>query len=273
MELSYKLFLSDGGVKAPVYFITKNHFIMPKLVVIKPIDKHSWGDLRISGVHKDSKGKNIFDEDLQPDGKIAPRTVTFMGTGIMLDLENPEHEKMFKVATETKGGKPFFTPLPNGSRGALQRFKIENIEEESNKYLEARERKVELDTFINNISKDEKALRRFALIFGLKGSVSTIKANLYKMAEDNHSRPKLAAMSLHHDRILIELIYTALDAGSAGNKTGMWKDGKDLYYWNEIPLALGLYETVAFLKQEKNAQLYQALKDSFIGEEQKKKKE
>jgi len=232
------------------------------LVVVKPIHKHVWGDFTVSGALKGKDKKPIWDEDLQADGKtIAPRTVAFSGTGILLDLENEEHQKMYKLMTEEKACAPRFLPNPNGSKNATQRFTIENVIEKATTYLASRERKAEVETFITTVAKDEGALKRFALCFGLKGDVSVIKANLYQMIDSDKLRPKLAELINNIDRPMIELVNVALSEGDSANKKGLTKDGREMFFWNEIPLALGMNELIAYLKNEKNADLYAAIKE------------
>lgn len=238
---------------------------MANLVIIEPIDPQSWGDLQVRGAIKGTNGHAIFKEDnYVKDGvnKVKARTIAISGTGVLLDMDDPEQVLVLKAIKEDKGVAPFFTPQPNGARGSKQRFTIKNISDDANSYLDSRERKVAVDTFIANISKDEQQLRKFGLIFGLKGQANIIKAALYKMAEDDQKRPELAKMSQHFDRVMIETIYTCLDAGNKNEKKGLWQDSRKMFYWYETPLAIGLDGTIAYFKDKKNEDLYKAMKES-----------
>ncbi len=248
---------------------------MAELVVIEPIDKQERGkmsqtgvisgDLTVRGVMKNKAGKLIFPEDfvvVNGEKKPKGRTMTFPGQGFMLDLSDPEQKGIYTAIMEDKGCSPKFLPKPDGSRGSSQRFQVKSLVDDAKKYLESRDRKVELDGFIAKISKDEKELRRFALIFGLSGDKDVIKANLYKMADDDKKRGELAKMAGHIDRVMIELIHASLAAGSKNEKKGLWQDGKKMFYWYETPLAINMEGVMAYFKDKDNEDLYKALKDS-----------
>lgn len=234
---------------------------MGKFVTIVPLDDRIFGDFSYSGVvHKFS------DRKVEIAKYLGVRSFNMPGMGCLLNLEDPDEKKMYDCITEGYELRPFFIGNPNGSRGSSQRFKIEDQQADATAYLENRKKKKELEKFIDGLK--DKRLMNFGMIMGLSGSEEMVRSQLLMMldSEDEKDREKLSKYVYHKDRNILELLHIARAEGKPSEKQGVYKTGQGLYYFNDIPMGLGEDAAIAFLKADKNSEIYQALKDAYFRE-------
>lgn len=230
-------------------------------VTIIPLDERIFGDFSYSGeVHKESSRKTKIASYL------GAKSFNMPGMGCILNLDDPEEKMMYDCITEGYELKPFFVGKPDGTRGSSQRFKIEDQQADAAAYLANRKKKKELEKFIDGLK--DKRLMNFALIMGLSGSEEMVRSQLLMMldSDDDREREKLAKYVYHKDRNILELLHVAKLEGKPTEKQGVYKTGQGLYYFNDIPMGLGEDAAVAFLKADKNSEIYQALKDAYFRE-------
>lgn len=233
---------------------------MKKIVAIEPFPTDKvYGDFSYSGdVHKMNGGKKE-----KFDSFLGAQALNISGLGCILDLDDPDQERIYKAITEGLEIKHAFSYKTDGKRGASQRFRIRDEEKEVEEFIKLRSSKKKLEEDIDAMKESGK-LKNFALVLGVSGSENVVYANVLKMLDTPEGIKKVSKYINHNDRQVIELIHLAISKGNANEKEGVWKAKNEMYYINDVPMGLGLDQAVAFLKKEENANLYQALKDSIL---------
>jgi hypothetical protein len=207
---------------------------------------------------------------LTKNGKVVEHWPVYLGAekfvvdghGVILNLEKPEDMIFYEIITESDQMRNRFSMGKAGTRKQGTRFYIENAEADSKAYLVEREEKANVDSFINNL--DEGQAKRFALAIGIKGSFTHVKASLFRLAESTDGRKKLSAFIHNKSRAMIETIFEAMQYGDPANKKGLYKDGRGVFFWNDSPLGLGQDQTVAYLQQPEQSDLYNGIKQSLL---------
>jgi hypothetical protein len=217
----------------------------------------TWGNIGRAGAFtKKVNGKTVVIDDKT----YMTDSLTIGGMGMLLNLENDEHKKLYEIFTESEQWKGVVATSKD-KRENSERFYIENPQEEAVKYLEDSTRKDELIVQLHSL-KDEQ-LPRFALMFGLAGTKEIVRANLRQMTETAEGRRKLTEIMLSPDRNMMELLAVAEHQGNAEKQEGLWKTPQGVYMWNKTAIGVGKDSLLAFFKDKKNTELYNALKEKY----------
>lgn len=231
------------------------------IVAIEPFEGDKvFGDFSYSGeITKLNNGKREVIASF-----VGANAFNISGLGCILDTNDENDALLLKCIQEGREIASFFNYKPDGTRGASQRFRIRDNEAEAKAYIKRREEKKAVEDFIETLKNSGK-LKGFGLIFGLSGSEGIVYANLLKMCDEPNERKKLAKHVYHNDRAMIELIHLAMQDGDQANQKGVYRQPNGMYYINDVPMGLGIDQTVSFLKKEE--EIYQALKENYLKQE------
>lgn len=189
------------------------------------------------------------------------RSFTLNGDGVVLNLA---HEENWKTADIILGPNPGIRAWFNPAAKLLYRFDILDIRKEAEEYLKNDELKTDYKSQVVKLKDME--LKTIGFMFRLGNEPKTIKAGLYKLIDGTaEQRSKVGKFLMNSDRLLLMYVYFALKQGDAANKSGLYNNGKDLFYFNDSPIGLGEENLIAFLKKEteESQVIYALLRDEY----------
>lgn len=208
------------------------------------------GNASFSGTLIDAEGK---------EHKFKGRKIfTLPGDGIVLDLSK-ESDRVIDAILRSKVLKPWFTP----SAKFRYRFDRVDLVADADEYLANDEIKTDYKSQVLKLKPTE--LVTLGYIFRLGNDPKMIKTGLYKLIDNEATRAKVGKVLLNSDKLLLMYANFALKNGDAGNKTGLWKTSKDLFYWNNTVIGLGEGNLLAWLKKdgEDSQSVYAIIKQEY----------
>lgn len=216
-----------------------------------------WGHRSVSA-HFTIGGKKV------EDWNFMGSNFTINGAGMILDMTNYEHRKIYAIITKADQLKGVVSTIKD-KRVAGNRFYIDNPEKEMAAYLEGAERQDEYNDIVRSLS--DRELEICGLWFSIKGTNQFIKASLRKMNETEEGRKKFGSFMLNSDKEFLQLIAVAEERSkpTAGNKEGLYQTANGVYYWNTTAIGAGKEQVVLYLK--KNTDLYREMRNMFMGAE------
>lgn len=217
---------------------------MPTLIRIKPKKKVTLNGKKNSQVF----GDRVFSGRISDvNGKIheyvGSKPFVINGDGVFLDLDKPEDKLFYDICMGATIRKVF-----NSNAGLNYRFDIENLAKEMDDYLKDDETKTELKAIVMKMKGLE--LRTLGFFFAIRGSDNTIKGSLYKLIDDKKTTDKVGRFLLHKNRHLLNYVYNALDRGNEGEKQGLYKSERGIYYFNSSAIGNSEDEVLGYLKGE-----------------------
>jgi hypothetical protein len=192
--------------------------------------------------------------------ELPGRNFGISGDGVILNMAKPENRKTYDILM---GPNPGIRAWFNPAAKFRYRFDIVNLQKEADDYLANDELKTDYKSQVVKLKPTE--LKTIGYFFRLGNDPKMIKAGLYKMIDNTAQRAKVGKFLLSADRQLLLYINYGLKGGDEANKKGLYKNSRELFFFNDTVIGLGEDTVIAYLKKETedSASIYNILKEEY----------